>query len=75
MGKILKRYSVAIIILLVEAGLEMSPYQNMPLAITLWSAAGLWSVVATVLWVKQKKSKVLSNRFYLHLVGMTCPQQ
>jgi len=38
-----------------EAGIEMSPYQNMPLAIGLWSVAGIWAIVATILWRKSNK--------------------
>jgi len=52
MGKLLKQYSGAIISLLFWGGLEVSPYESLPLAIVLWSVAGLWAIIATILWIK-----------------------
>ena len=51
----LKRYSGAIISLLFGVGLEVSPIESMPLAIVLWSIAGVWAIVATIPLIRNRK--------------------
>jgi len=56
MRSLFKRYSGTIIVLLAEAGLEMSPYQNLILSIVLWSVAGIWAIIATVGLFRNRKN-------------------
>ena len=56
--QLLKRYSGTIISALVWGGIEVSPYESLPLAIVLWFIAGLWAIGATALWIRDKMKVV-----------------
>ena len=58
MRTLLKRYSGTVISMLFWGGLEVSPYQSLPLAIALWSIASLWAIVATIFWIKNRRNSI-----------------
>ena len=70
--RLLRQYSGAIISLLFWGGLEVSPYESLLWAIILWVIAGLWAIIATVLWfINKRKLEIIVDSETSQVLGIT----